>query len=140
LNKEDTDDEVVRIPVVEEYLNISKQVTDTGQFLIQKQVEEKDVIADLSLTHDEVEIKRIEINRPVSNTPPAVRYEGNTMIISVLREELVVQRRLILAEEIHVTKKKKQHSVKEKMTIRKEKVNIKKTSDNGSNPDRFDDQ
>jgi len=35
--------------------------------------------------------------------PEAVRYEGNTMIIPVLQEITVIEKR-ILSEEIHITK------------------------------------
>jgi stress response protein YsnF len=31
-----------------------------------------------------------------------VRYEGETMIVPVVREELVVTKRLLLVEEVHV--------------------------------------
>ena len=41
------------------------------------------------------------VNRYVDEAP-AVRYEGDTMIVPVLREEMVVTKRLLLVEELHV--------------------------------------
>jgi hypothetical protein len=45
----------------------------------------------------------VPINRVV-DAPVPVAHVGNTMIISLLEEVLVVEKRLMLKEELHITK------------------------------------
>jgi len=52
-------------------------------------------LVDEPLTQERVEIERVLIGRPVDAVPP-VREEGDTTVISVVEEVLVVERRLVL--------------------------------------------
>jgi uncharacterized protein (TIGR02271 family) len=55
---------------------------------------------------------------------PQVRYEGQTMIIPVVEEVLVVEKRLRLREELHVTKRRTEDSMPQAVTLRREEVHI----------------
>jgi Domain of unknown function (DUF2382) len=48
-----------------------------------------------------VEIERFPIGRPVDSAP-AIRQQGDTTILSVFEEVFVVERKLVLKEEIHI--------------------------------------
>ena len=48
-----------------------------------------------------MEIERVPIDRPVDAIPP-VRLEGDTTILSVVEETIIVERRLILKEEVRI--------------------------------------
>lgn len=124
----------ITIPVVEENVRVDKQIIETGtSYTVSKHVEEKQVQIDTELISDEIHVKHIPVNKPVSAAPPGVRYEGDTMIVSVVQEELVLQKRLVLVEEIHITKRKNTKHVQEPVTLRKENVSVTK---NTSPPDR----
>jgi uncharacterized protein (TIGR02271 family) len=56
---------------------------------------------DEPLLHNRVQIQRIPIGRTVVCVPP-VREEGDTTILPVVEEIIVVERRLILKEEVHI--------------------------------------
>lgn len=112
------------IPVVEEQLRVEKRIVDTGSLHVMKDIEEKEVVIDTTLTEDALEVKRIPMNRPVEGTPPPVRYEGDTMIISVVQEEIVLHRRLVLTEEVHITKKRIQRDIQHPVTLKKEKISF----------------
>lgn len=56
------------------------------------------------------------------------------MIISVLQEELVIQKRLILVEEVHVTKRKTQHQVSQVENLRREEISVEQSVNEGANP------
>ncbi|MBT1702132.1 YsnF/AvaK domain-containing protein [Chryseosolibacter indicus] len=112
------------IPVVEERLRVGAEVVETGSVRLKKDVEEKEVVIDASLAHDHITIERVKINRPVATPPPAVRYEGNTMIVSVLKEEVVVQKQLVLVEELHISKESVQEHSETPVKLRREKVSI----------------
>lgn len=109
------------LPIIEESVRIDKQLVDKGVVRVSKKVYQENVDVDVPLIHEEHDINRVPVNQYI-DTPPAVRYEGETMIIPVLREEVVVQKRLVLVEELHITKKLVQTHAREQVTLRKEEV------------------
>ena len=119
------------IPVIEEKLKIDKEKVETGRFRISKKVHEEEVTENVPVSEENVTIKRKKINEYVDTAPPATRQEGNCTIISVVKEVLVVEKKLMLVEEIHVTKHQTESSVPVKDTLRKEEVSVTK-SDHGT--------
>jgi uncharacterized protein (TIGR02271 family) len=115
------------IPVIEEQIRIEKQVVESGVVRVSKKVHEEQVTVDVPLIHEEHDVERIEINQYVDE-PPAVRHDGATMIIPVLREEVVIQKRLVLVEELRITKKLVQTKKQEEVTLRKEEVIVERQS------------
>lgn len=122
------------IPVIEEHIHIDKQIVEKGAVRLSKKVYEEDVAVNVPLIHEEHDIDRVTINQ-VIDTAPVVRYEGETMIIPVLREEVVVQKRLVLVEELRITKKLVQTQSTQQVTVRKEEVIVDRTETGRVNPD-----
>jgi stress response protein YsnF len=91
----------VRIPLVEERLVTSKQEVETGRVRVRTLVDENEALVRETLRHSTVEVERVTIEREIDEIPP-VREEGGVTIIPVVREVLVVQKKLILAEEVHL--------------------------------------
>lgn len=112
------------IPVIEEQVRIDKHIVDEGGVILRKEVEKKIVDVESVLSQENITIERIPIDRPVETAPAPVRYEGDTMIVSVVQEELVVQKRLILVEEIRISKTTEQKNIREPMELRREKLSI----------------
>jgi uncharacterized protein (TIGR02271 family) len=95
------EEEVAKIPLVEERLAVSKRQVETGKLRVRVAVEERTEMVPVELAQDEIEIERVPRNVPVTELP-AVRLEGGTTIIPVVEEVVVVEKRLMLVEEIHV--------------------------------------
>lgn len=114
------------IPVVEEQVKIGKKEVETAKVHISKKVHEELKDVDIPFMHEEVEVERVAMNKHVNEPPPPVRYEGEKMIISVLKEEVVVQKRLVLVEELHVTKKQVETHQKQSIPLKKEEVHIER--------------
>lgn len=119
-------EETSTVPVVEEQLNVDVRTVETGKVQITKQVHEEDVTVDVPLLQEDIEVRRVSKNLPVEN-PPEVRHEGDTMIIPVLKEELVVQKKLVLVEEIHVTRRSTEKHQPQQVSLRKEEIKINKS-------------
>lgn len=117
----DTVQDTAVIPVIHEELQISSREIETGRIQIRKEVEEEIQRVDLAEMHEETDVQRIPLNQVVDEAP-AVRYEGDTMIVPVLREELVVQKRLILVEEVHIRKRSVHTTRTENVPLRKETI------------------
>jgi len=113
------------VPVIKEVVTVDKDVVETGKVKIKKNVSYTDKDVKIALQKADVEVKTVMINKLVDEAPEAVRYEGDTMIISELQEVCIV--RLMLVKEIHVTTKKSTSHETQKVTLRKEDVVIEKT-------------
>jgi uncharacterized protein (TIGR02271 family) len=117
------------VPVIEEQVHIGKQQIETGKILVSKKVHEEEKTIDIPLVHEEHTVERILVNQYVE-TAPEVRYEGDIMIIPVLREEVVIQKRLFLTEELRITKRKVETSVPQQVTLRREEVTVERIAGN----------
>ncbi len=113
--------EVAAIPLVEERVSISKRQVETGRYRIRIGVEEREEQVPVELAHDEVEIERVAKNIPLQELP-SVRLEGSTTVIPVVEEVVVVEKRLVLVEEIRVRRKTATKTEQVPVTIRSEQA------------------
>ena len=93
--------EVASIPLVEEQLSVSKKEVETGRIRIRVDVKERQERVVEDLARDDVEIERVPRNERLSEIPH-VRLEGDVTVIPVVEEVLVVEKALMLVEEIRV--------------------------------------
>ena len=112
-----------KIALVEERLNIDIQKVETGIVQVHKKVISELVTQEVPVVHEEVQVERVVINQYVA-AAPNIRYEGDTTIISVVKEVLVVEKRLMLVEELHISKKQITSSATVTETLRKEEIEI----------------
>lgn len=124
-----TGPEQVTIPVVEEYLRIGREVVETGRVRITKSVTQAPEAAVVPLVHEEVSVERVACNQYV-DTAPAVRQEGDVTIIPVVREVLV--KRLLVVEELHVTKRRIETLETQQLVLRKEEIHVERLNPNGA--------
>lgn len=92
----------------------------------------KEEIADVSLPlmRDDVSIERIPIGKYIESEAPESRYEGDTLIIPVVREEVVIQKRLVLVEEVRIRKRIVETEFTEQVSLRREEVDVREESNN----------
>jgi uncharacterized protein (TIGR02271 family) len=115
--------EVAAIPLIEEKVLVTKQEVETGRLRVQVSVNERQENIPVDLSHDEVEIERVPVNKAVTQLP-SVRLEGSTTVIPVVEEVVVVEKRLMVVEEIHVRRKTTQETKQIPVTIRSEQASI----------------
>jgi uncharacterized protein (TIGR02271 family) len=114
------------IPVAREELEVGKRRVETDSGVrVHNTVREREAVVDQPLARDEVRVERVNVNRPVDG-PVDVRYEGDTMIIPVLEEVLVVQKRLVLKEELHVTRRRSEVRSPQRVTLRSEQAVVER--------------
>lgn len=115
------------VPVLEEEVKITKKVIDTATVHLSKTVDESTETFEIPLSTEEIVVKRIPKNELVDIAPAASRYEGDVMIIPVLKEVVVTEKRIMLVEEIHVSKLKTEKTETVEVVVRKEEVNVTRT-------------
>jgi uncharacterized protein (TIGR02271 family) len=115
--------EVAAIPLVEERVSVTKREVETGRLRIEVSVEEREDNVPVELSRDELEIERVPVNKVVSQLP-SVRLEGSTTVIPVVEEVVVMEKRLVVVEEIHVRRKSRTETKAIPVTLRSEQVRI----------------
>ena len=113
------------IPVIQEELLVEKRVVPTGTVLVRKSVQVRDEVVDLPLISEELEVRRVAINRFVAETSP-IRQEGDTTIVPVFEEVLVVEKKLLLKEEVHLVRHRREEHRPQRMEVRSEDVTVER--------------
>jgi uncharacterized protein (TIGR02271 family) len=121
------------LPVIEETLVVETRPVETGRVRIRKVVHEREELVDEPLLREEVAIERVPINRVVEGPIP-VRSEGDTMIVSVLEEVLVVETRLLLKEELRITRRRTETHRPVPVTVRRADVTVERVDRERNEP------
>jgi uncharacterized protein (TIGR02271 family) len=120
---EDPHSERQILEVVEETAHVTKRVIDRGSVKISKIVTEHVEVIPAPTIHEEIDIEHVA--REVwLDRPAKVRTEGDTVIIPVMEEVIVTEKRLLLREEIYVRRRKVTVPGEEEITLRKETVTV----------------
>jgi len=133
---ENNPQEVLRIPVIEEQLAVGTRVVETGRGVrIHKTVSEQPVTIDERLVRDAVDVRHVPVDRIVAlEEAPATRYEGDTLVVPVLEEVLVVERRLRIKEELHITRVRHEEHYRDTVPLKAERVEVERFDETGSPP------
>ena len=113
----------VRVPVVEERLVPETRSVPVGDVKIHKYISTEDARIRQPVSHDEVEVERVPVNRTV-DTAPQTRQEGDWLIVPVVQEELVVQKRFVVKEEVRIRKRTVTEERELGDKVRRERVEI----------------
>ena len=119
----------VIIPLHAEELTVSKRETVLGTVRVQVQTQTHEQVIDEMLANERVDVQRVAIGRRVE-TAPSVREEGDTTIIPVVEEVLVVERRLMLKEEIRLTRVRTHERHQETVVLREQQATVERTAAN----------
>jgi len=124
-------DEKLVIPLVAETFTVEKHESITGVVRIHKTVTEHQEVIDTPTFSESVQVERVARGEWV-DAIPQIRYEGQTMIIPVVEEVLVVEKRLRLREELRVTKQRIEENTPQQVTLRREEVTIDRETGDGT--------
>jgi uncharacterized protein (TIGR02271 family) len=113
------------VPVVQEELDVSKRVVESGRIRVNKKVETTESIVDEPLLHQGFDIQKTAVNRIIEDVPEP-HYEGNTLVLPILEEVLVVEKRLILREEVRITPKREEVRDPQTHSLRREHVEVER--------------
>lgn len=119
---EATESDVV-IPILAEDVVVEKQVVETGRVRVHKTVQQHEELVDEPLVQEAIEVERVPVNRIIERPIPT-RQEGDVTIISVTKEVLVVEKRLMFTEEVRITRRKSEYHDPQRVSLRSEEIAI----------------
>lgn len=115
------------LKVIEESFEVTKKVIDKAKVELQKSISTENHSVNVELNEEKILVRRIPKNEIVNVIPESVRYEDGVMIISVLKEVAVVEKKMMLVEEIHVIKQQEQKTETIQVPVCREEVTITRT-------------
>jgi stress response protein YsnF len=113
------DPEEVIVPVHTEQAEMTRRSTVTGRVTVSTVTKARDELIDELLTNERAEIDRVPIRQLVDEVP-GIREEGDTTVIPVVEEVLIVERRLFLKEEVRVRRVKTMTRHQQTVTLREQ--------------------
>jgi len=129
----DVTEETEIIPLAEETLRVDKRQVTTGTVRISTTVDVVEELARASLDKEMVEVTRVPVDRVVDHAPE-IRTENDVTIIPILEEILVVEKRLVLKEELHVRKTMARDDVEIPVQLRKERAVVERIPADENDP------
>lgn len=113
------------IPLAQEEAVVEKRRVETGRVRVSTTVREDIAEVDEEAISEHIEVTRVPVGRWV-DAPPPERREGDTVILPVVEEVVVVEKRLRLVEEVHLTRRRESRPVHQEVPLRREEVTIER--------------
>jgi uncharacterized protein (TIGR02271 family) len=115
----------VRVPIVEERLNVEKRAEDLGAVEITKDVVTEQVNVPVEVTREEVHVERVDVpDRPVAAGETASAFEEGTIRVPVRGEQVAVTKEAVVTGEVVVNRDRTADRQTVSDTVRKERVNV----------------
>ena len=118
------------LPLLEETASVSKRRRVTGGVRIETRTELRQETAEVALNRQTVEVTRVPMNCLIEEAPE-IRTEGDTMIIPVVEERLIVVKQLFLKEEVHIRHRTEREAVRENVELRRQRAVVRRVGPDG---------
>jgi|ERR1700730_12523568 uncharacterized protein (TIGR02271 family) len=123
----------LRIPLHVEEVSVSRREIKKANVRIALITGTREQLIDEELTHVRVEIERVPIGRTIEVVPP-ISHEGDITIIPVVEEMVVVERRLVLKEEVRVRRVSTKEQHQETVVLRQQEAVITREDPDSPSP------
>jgi hypothetical protein len=120
-----------RIAVAREQVTVDTRARPRGAVVVRVVPHTREETVAVETVQERAEITRVPVNRIVKEPPP-VREEGDTTIIPVLEEVVVVEKGLAVREEIHITRRRESRRHEQRVQVRSERAEIERVDDGSS--------
>ncbi len=125
----DQRDETATIPLAEEQLSVSKRQ-------VERRVRIRTVTEDIpasfteELSGERIDIQHVTVERELDG-PAEIRFEGELMIIPVVEERLIIEKRLFLVEEVHVRRITEVETIERPVMLKRQRVVVDRSENGG---------
>ena len=118
------------VPVLAEEVRVGKKAVPTGAVRVHRKVHEHEETVDVPLLKEHVDVRRVLIEREVDGPLP-VRRDGDTTIIPIVEEVLVISKKFMLKEEVHVLRTVREERHHEQVVVRRQEPEIERIDESG---------
>ena len=123
-----TDQETLRVPVHEEELTATTRAREIGEVQVTKDVVSEERVLEVPVTEERVRVERRVVDRD-AGVDDATAFQEGTIEVPIRGEEVDLQKRTRVAEEIEIGKEAVQRTEQVGGTVRREEVRIDENVD-----------
>lgn len=113
------------LTVAEEQVAVAKREIVDGKVRVHLETELFETVAKADLERGVADVTRVKVEKIVDRAPE-IRTEGDIMIVPVVEEVLVVEKRLMLKEELHIRQRTETIAVEQPVTLRRQRVTVER--------------
>jgi stress response protein YsnF len=116
------------IALGEEKMLVGKHAVEQGRVVVKTRTDTIEEVVRDNVRHHSVSTSSVPVNRMLDEGEPAplVRTEGDEVIVPILEEVLVVEKHLVLKEEIHIHRTRNDEKVEIPVTLRRQRAVIER--------------
>ena len=117
------------LPLVEEALRVGKRRVETGRVRVSVTTETEERLVRETLRTERAEVERVPVGRELAEgeeAPTARQEEDGKVVVPVLEEVLVVERRLVLREEIRLRPVAAEEAAEQPVTLRRQRAEVER--------------
>jgi len=115
----------IEIPIVEEQVVVGVRPVPRERFRVRRRVITEDQVVETPIWDEQIQIEHVPIGDFVERAP-STRQEGDTLIIPLVEEVAVVEKRLRLREEVRVSVVREQRIDRRTVPIRRTEIVIER--------------
>jgi len=115
------------LPLSEETASIEKTSRVSARVRVRTRTETIEQVVPASLESERAEVTRVPVGREV-DAVPEVRTEGDVVIVPIVEEVLVIEKRLVLKDELHIRKTRTSERVEVPVPVRRQRAVIERTA------------
>ncbi len=117
----------MRVPVMEEQLNVEKRQAQQGEVQIHKTVTQEQVNVPVELRREAVQVQEVDVpNRPVA--PGEAAFQEGTIRVPVRGEEAVVNKQAVVTGEVAINKTVTAEQQTVSDSVRREEVRVDRSN------------
>jgi len=111
------------LQLLAEEAHVSRRTVETGRVRVATVTHTRDHLVDEWLARTNVEVERVPVGRVVDTIPP-VGGDADHTIIPIVEETVVVERKLVLKEELHIRRKRTTERYQETVKLRHQTAEV----------------
>jgi uncharacterized protein (TIGR02271 family) len=127
-------DDAAKLNLFAEELSVSKETVETGRLHVAKRTVTSEAHVDEELAHEDAIVETVPKGHRIF-VAPVTRVVGDTTIIPIVEEVLFTEKRLILKEEIHITRRRTTEHFHDTVTLRHQEAVVTREQSATGKPD-----
>src|SRR6185312_8486666 len=124
-SREKEDRNEIVVPVLAEHLTVDTVSVPTGGVRIIKRVIEEQVAIEEQLRSQHAEVETVPVGQYVDGPLP-VRQSDDGLVVTIVEEQVVIERRWYLKEEIHIRRTEQVTPYRETVTVKREEATVER--------------
>ena len=117
------------VPIMAETAHVDRRLVESGRVRVTTRTETVEDLVSARLSSQDYDVTRVAVGRELAGEPvPVTRQEGDVTIVPVLEEVLVVEKRLVLKEELHIRRRITTDDVEVPITLRRQRAVVERVA------------